>query len=60
MLLEIFLLNVTIFSLFGSEEVEEADHHQLELPQTGQLAQLLLELLHLELSVLADGKVAAH
>ncbi len=30
-LLEIFLFDAVIFSLFGSKEVEEADHHQLKL-----------------------------
>lgn len=57
---EIFFLDVAIFSLFGSEKVEEAYHHQLELVQPGQLAQLTLQLLHLELFVAADGQVAPH
>ncbi len=58
--LEIFLFDVAIFSLFGSEEVEEAYHHQLELIQPRQLAELTLQLLHLELPVSADGQVAPH
>ena len=58
--LEIFLFDVAIFSLFGSEEVEEADHHQLELVKSRQLAELTLQLLHLELPVSADGQVAPH